>query len=181
MVSSEDWNIFLDSLKPALLVDVKNVTAGAIKNHADYWRTLTSDPWNLNAIEGCDIEFDFLPDITPAPGIVFSQEEQGFIEAEIARLKDKKVIVQTVHCIGECISPIFVRPKKDGSFRLILNLKRLNETIRYRHFKMDTFQSAINLMTPHCYMASLDWKDAYYSLSIYLFSPGSVICTTAVH
>ena len=107
MVSSEDWNNFLDSLKSALLVDVKNVTAGAIKHHADYWKTLTSDPWILNAIEGCDIEFDFSPDITPAPDIVFSQEEQGFIEAEIARLKDKKVIVETVHCIGECISPIF--------------------------------------------------------------------------
>lgn len=76
------------------------------------------------------------------------------------------MIVKSEHCPGECISPIFLRPKKDGSHRLILNLKKLNTTIVYRHFKMDTLKSAINLVTPNCFMASLDWKDAYYSVPV---------------
>ena len=60
---------------------------------------------------------------------------------------------------------IFVRPKNDGG--LILNLKNLNEHAEYHHFKMDTLQSAIRLMTPNCYMASVDLRDAHYSAPIH--------------
>ena len=64
------------------------------------------------------------------------------------------------------ISPIFVRPKKDGSHRVILNLKKLNEAVSYHHFKMDALETAIKLMRPGCYMTSIDLKDAYYSIPI---------------
>ncbi len=36
----------------------------------------------------------------------------------------------------------------------------------YRHFKMDSIWTAINLMKPNCYMASIDLKDAYYSVRV---------------
>ena len=49
---------------------------------------------------------------------------------------------------------------------MILNLKNLNKFISHIHFKMDTLQSCINLMTKNCFMASLDLTDAYYSVSI---------------
>ena len=38
-------------------------------------------------------------------------------------LLKKGVIVESTHEPNEYISPIFLRPKKDGSHRLILNLK----------------------------------------------------------
>ena len=46
----------------------------------------------------------------------------------------KGVIKETVHKPGGLLSPIFVTTKKDGGFRLSLNLKRLNECIEYIHF-----------------------------------------------
>ena len=49
---------------------------------------------------------------------------------------------------------------------MILNLKRLNKHITYHHFKMDTLQTALLLVTPNCFFASIDLKDAYYSCSI---------------
>ena len=64
------------------------------------------------------------------------------------------------------MSNIFCRPKKDGSVRIILNLKRLNKMVDYHHFKMDTLNHAIALMTKGCYMASIDLKDAYYSIPV---------------
>ena len=76
------------------------------------------------------------------------------------------MIVKSRHCQGEYISPIFTRPKKDGSHRLILNLKSLNEYVAHYHFKMDTLQSAIKLMKPNCYMASVDLRDAYYTVPV---------------
>ena len=78
----------------------------------------------------------------------------------------KGVIVESTHEPNEYISPIFLRPKKDGSHRLILNLKSLNQSVVYQHFKMDTIWTAIRMMRPGCYMASIDLKDAYYSVPI---------------
>ena len=62
---------------------------------------------------------------------------------------------------------IFIRQKPDGSYRLILNLKNLNEDMPYIQFKMETIQSVLSLITPRCYLASLDLKDAYYSTPIH--------------
>ena len=46
---------------------------------------------------------------------------------------------------GDFISTIFVQPKKDGSHRLILNLKSLDEFLAYYHLKMDTICAALQL------------------------------------
>ena len=63
------------------------------------------------------------------------------------------------------ISPIFIRPKKDGSHRVTFNLK-LNEAVSYHHFKMDTLETAIKLMKLGCYVTSIDLNDVYYSIPI---------------
>ena len=34
----------------------------------------------------------------------------------------------------------------------------------YVHFKMETLSSVLSLITPGCYLASIDLKDAYYSI-----------------
>ena len=70
------------------------------------------------------------------------------------------------HEDGEYISPIFIRKKKDGSLRLILNLKVLNSHIVCQHFKMDTINTILKLVKKGCFMCSVDIKDAYYSVQI---------------
>ena len=52
---------------------------------------------------------------------------------------------------GQVTSPTFVRSKKDGSRRVIINVKKLNEAVSYRHFKMNTLETAIKLVRPGCY------------------------------
>ena len=49
---------------------------------------------------------------------------------------------------------------------MILNLKKLNQYASKIHFKMDTINTVIKLTEKDCYMASIDLKDAYYSVSI---------------
>ena len=49
---------------------------------------------------------------------------------------------------------------------MILNLKPLNKFVDYHHFKMDTFRTALKLIQPGCFIASVDLKDAYYSIPI---------------
>jgi hypothetical protein len=87
----------------------------------------------------------------------------------------KGVISQTLHEPGEFISRIFIRPKKDGTYRLILNLKKLNNFVKYHHFKMETIHTATQLMKKNCYMASIDLRDAYYSVPYLKFSWRNVL------
>ena len=51
-------------------------------------------------------------------------------------------------------------------FNVILNLKNLNQYISNHHFKMESLTSAVCLMTPGCYMASVDLQDACYSVPV---------------
>ena len=54
-----------------------------------------------------------------------------------------------------------------STYRFILNLKNLNNDMPYIYFKMETLSSVLNLITPGCYLASIDLKDAYYSVPIH--------------
>ena len=51
---------------------------------------------------------------------------------------------------------------------MILNLKELNSFVEYEHFKMESLRSVTDMMTPNCYMASIDIKVAYYTVPIAL-------------
>ena len=116
-------------------------------------------------VKGCTLEFATYPHHTCQPKeIKFSSRECLAIKIELQRLLDKGIIIPSEHETYEFISTIFVRPKADGSFRLILNLKRLNEHIVYHHFKMESLKSVIQLMEKDCFMASVDLRDAYYSI-----------------
>ena len=116
-------------------------------------------------VKGCTLEFATYPHHTCQPKeIKFSSRECLAIKIELQRLLDKGIIIPSEHETCEFISTIFVRPKADGSFRLILNLKRLNEHIVYHHFKMESLKSVIQLMEKDCFMASVDLRDAYYSI-----------------
>ena len=64
------------------------------------------------------------------------------------------------------LSNIFLGEKKDGSQRISLNLKFLNETIDKVHFKMDSLKNAISLIKRGCWFASVDLEDAYFSVKI---------------
>ena len=66
------------------------------------------------------------------------------------------VIEPAVHPQDEYFSIIFVRKKK----------QRPKPHIEKHHFEMDTLLSAVRLMTPNCFMASVDLKDAYYAVPI---------------
>ena len=74
--------------------------------------------------------------------------------------------METKHKIREFISPIFVREKSDGGFCLILNLKRLDEVVEYKIFKMKIISTILHLVRPDIFMAKLYVKDAYYSVPI---------------
>jgi hypothetical protein len=141
--------------------------AGQLAYHKTAWKQITSDPWITQTIMGVNIEFTSTPfqAVVPCEN-AFSKAESEAIDLEVYKLLKKGVISQTLHEPGEFISRIFIRPKKDGTYRLILNLKKLNNFVKYHHFKMETIRTATQLMKKNCYMTSIDLRDAYYSVPV---------------
>lgn len=82
-------------------------------------------------------------------------------------LLDLGVIELTEPASDQVLSPVFVVPKPDGKFRLILNLKVLNTYLLYRHFKMENVNRARELVLEEYFMASVDMEKAYYSVSVH--------------
>ena len=68
---------------------------------------------------------------------------------------------------GHFMPSIFTREKRDGSYRLILNLKQLNKHNENEHFKMESLQSVLNIIRPNCWMTSVDLKDSFCSVPIH--------------
>ena len=147
---------------------VANFKAGQISTHYDLWCTITSDPVILATISGESVELiDNVPHQKSYPINSINKEHVIQVENEIQKLLYKGVIVNSYHEQGEYISPIFSVPKSDGSIRLILNLKQFNEFVKFTHFKMESIHTILELVTPGCWMASIDLKDAYYSVKIH--------------
>ncbi len=140
---------------------------GNIKTCLNNWKQLTTDRNIIDIVTGVKLEFKEKPVQKQAPCHIFSGRETALIQAEVTKLIDKGVIVTSSHEPDEFISNILLRKKKDGSYRMILNLEQLNEFIVYHHFKMDSLQAAIELMKPGCFMANIDLKDAYYTVPIH--------------
>ena len=97
---------------------------------------------------------------------MFNDAEKYLIQQEIKKLLKKRVIKECTNEQKEYVSPIFSENKSDGNIRMILNLKKVNKCLKYEHFKMDSIQTVLQNVTPNCFMASLDLKDAYYSVKI---------------
>ena len=98
-----------------------------MKNYSREWSKLTSDPHILDSVQNCHIEFWETPyqNIVPKPTI-FNKNETEILDLEIKSLLDKGAIEETQHSEGQFISNIFLREKKNGKFRTIINLKDLN-------------------------------------------------------
>ena len=78
----------------------------------------------------------------------------------------KKVTARSKHEDGEIISPIFLRKKPDGYFKLIINLRKLNKNINKKDFKMEIITSILKHATPKTYFTKIHLKDAYYTIPI---------------
>ena len=145
-----------------------NFHAGAIARCIDNWKLLTSDKWILEVVKGYKIEFSEKPIQTYIPRpLRMPENKQRDLDKALSELLEAGIIEQSDRDPTKgFVSTTFTTPKKDGSVRVILNLKELNEFVEVIHFKMDTIREAILLMSENCYFASIDFKHAYYSVLV---------------
>ena len=159
----------LSALYSYLRAKFEHFQAGQIRSCIQHWHRITSDPQILETVTGAKIRFLEQPDTDCyLPQRYFSEAENKSIDDEVHELLRKGVIRVSKFEEDQFVSPIFVVEKKEpGKYRMILNLKILNESVEYQKFKMETVQTALQLVTRDCYFASIDLRDAYYSVPVH--------------
>ncbi len=160
------WQSFIPLLRDFLTQLCAIFKAGRISNHFSAWINITSDKEILSDIRGMTIELSDMPTQHYFVSTKFNSAETEIIEIEINKMLKKQIIEPAEHEDNEIVCNIFSVPKKDGTHRVILNLKDFNEHVSYHHFKMDSLNTIVKLVDKNCFMASIDLKDAYYSIPI---------------
>lgn len=151
------------------LSSLEHFKAGRIAGFIKQWENITTDQFILQLVRGAKIPL-VRHDYT---GINFHPQNRipgdklPFLEAEITKLLEMGVIEKSVFEKDQVISPVFLVDKSDGTFRMILDLKKFNESVEYEHFKMENLYTALLMVQKDCYMASVDLRHAYYSVPIH--------------
>ena len=128
---------------------------GRLQHFLPFWQNICTDSTILRLIKG--VEFEFTTKVKqlvlPKP-IVILQTEEAFMKTKIQSLLEDGSITEVEHLpTNGWLSNVFLVPKKDGGFCMILNLKPLNKFIKYRKFKMDHIQLVLSLIQPNMVLA----------------------------
>lgn len=146
----------------------KPFVAGTISTRLASWQQITRDQWVLDMVKGVKIPLEEWPqqERVPFPYRLKPEEQKG-LDSALRELEAQNVIQEVSHVEGEFISNVFPRWKSNGKARVILNLNKMNEYTEYQHFKMNSLQTAIDLMRPGMYFGTVDLEQAYFSFNVH--------------
>lgn len=98
--------------------------AGGTRWRVKQWLNITHDPWVLEAIKGVKVEFLEVPEQIEEPEPYrMSVGKQDYIDREIELLLGKGILESCEECRGQFVSNVFLKPKPNGKFQMILYLK----------------------------------------------------------
>ena len=143
------------------------LVSGYLKYFTASWFDLTRDPALIEMVTGCPIETIFdIPKQHSVCEICMSSTETQFARCHIQELIKKKAIISSKCEKGDFISPVFLSPKKDGGYRMILNLKQFNKYAKHISFKMETLHHIMQMVEFGWHMTSIDIKDAFLTVPV---------------
>ncbi|XP_050512905.1 uncharacterized protein LOC126888594 [Diabrotica virgifera virgifera] len=141
--------------------------AGRLKFFINRWKDITKDNVVLSWLEGYSIPLISMPNQTyVCAEHKWSPLERLVIKHSVNDLLLSGAISSASPCENQFVSNIFLVPKTDGSYRLVLNLKNFNRFVKTKHFKIEDRKTVSSLIIPNCYMATVDLKDAYLLVPI---------------
>ena len=109
-------------LKP---LQSKGQVIGRLAHHYQSWTQITADPWVLEQVQVHILAQICTPDqrkVPKAPHLSIAKKK--LLEAEVFRSLEKGAISPLTIPIAESfISRMFLIPKKDGTMRLIIDLR----------------------------------------------------------
>ena len=112
------------------------------------------------------VKFEFLRNPLPfyRPNKHFTSSASTFLREEIQRLLKNNYIVPSD---SEYISPLSCVAKRNGGFRLIINLRHLNEHVEKLSHKVEDIKCVASIIKPNDLFTSIDLRDSFYHFKIH--------------
>ena len=144
-----------------------NFCGGKIFGARLQWSLLSSDKWIHDVVHGKFLVFVSVPiqRIPPAP-LSLSFTDQKALDSAMLKFLEQGIVESCAPVDHGFLSNIFPTIKRDGTARVILNLKELNDYVDHVHFKMDTLKDVIPLIHQNCHFMSIDFTNAYFSVYV---------------
>ena len=131
------------------------------------WEKITTDHTILETVKGYKIVFTQPPiQWRPVHTQRFSVEESTNLTQEVEEMLTKQSIEECSPLPDQFVGHLFLRPKKNGIFRPVFNLKHLNAFVVYQYFNMEGVQMLTSMIQTHDWMMTIDLKDAYLCVPI---------------
>jgi hypothetical protein len=98
-----------------------------------------------------------------------SVEQFEFVDSSVSQLLDRGVIGTWNPDWGEpvVISPLKVVPKKGNTFRLILDLSKMNKYLSFPRFKYAHINQTGDVFEPGDFLFAWDLKDGYWHIDLH--------------
>ena len=87
-------NGVMESIRALGLAEpVDGPVGGSLARNAQNWQRITNDPWVLQTVNGCEIEWIQMPIQGQRPHIpVFGEKEQAMLTVEVEKLIQKRAV-----------------------------------------------------------------------------------------
>ena len=140
---------------------------GNIHNKCEEWSKITKNPTVLQWItEGIPLDFDALPEPYEHRNNIFKKEEKHFLDQKIKNLTANGCI-SVVDKKPTCVSRISTVPKKGGSFRIVTDLRQVNNCLtKNKSFIYENITDTLEIVKPGDKLVTVDIKDAFFHVSV---------------
>ena len=140
---------------------------GSLKNHISAWQNIGANEEVLSWInEGIKLPFKNTPDRYEYSNHKFTVDQVRFLDTEINKLLKSGAISRSVNK-PFCVNALGCVPKKNKSFRLIVDLRPLNVNIDVPYFKNEGIDVVCDSLEPNDEFVSIDLKDGFHHLSVH--------------
>ncbi len=144
----------------------RDFVAGYFRDCYDKWVEIGANVTVLDWIKsGVTIPWKTVPTAFELPNRGFTDRETKFIDSEISLLLHSGAIKQ---CDKRplCVSPISCVPKKNSSFRLITDLREVNQCCTEIHFQYENIETTLQSINQGDNLVTFDVKNGFQHVPV---------------
>ena len=132
----------------------------------EFWKKINAHSYILDWItRGVELPFSSIPRQFEHSNRSFTAAETAFINNEIETLLQTKCKTKFVNK-PTCVSSISTVPKKNGRFRLIIDLWEVNNHLKPPKFVYEDIKQVIDIVKPKDKIITLDIKNGFYHIKV---------------
>lgn len=140
---------------------------GSLKHHLSEWKNIGASQFVLDCIsEGVKFSFKGIPPLFSFDNHSLTFSQARFVDKEILALTLSGAI-KKVNCAPKCVSPIGCVPKKGNKWRLITDLRAINQYIEAPKFQYEGISYLKNIVKPDDQFITWDLNSGFHHVEIH--------------